>query len=154
MKADVIKKVLNGFKGVEHRIEYCGEKSGVKYFNDSKATNVDSTRVALESFNGKIWLILGGQDKGAPYTPLKRLIRAKVKGVLLIGEAAEKIKRNLAGSALFHDCRTLKTAVNRSARLAKPGDTVLFSPACASFDQFKDYEDRGRKFKLFVRKLK
>ncbi len=154
VKPKVIAKVLNGFRGVEHRIEYCGTHGGVKYFNDSKATNVDSTRVALESFDKNIWLILGGLDKGAPYTPLKKLINNKVKGILLIGEAAQKIKKGLAGTVPFYDCLTLSNAVKRSAELAKPEDVVLFSPACASFDQFKDYEDRGRKFKAFVRELK
>ena len=154
VKPAVIKKVLNSFKGVEHRIEFCAEKKGVKYFNDSKGTNVDSTRVALESFEGNIWLILGGLDKGAPYTPLKQLVRNKVKGILLIGEAAGKIKKGLAGSAKFYDCKTLGLAVKLSSELALPGDVVLLSPACASFDQFKDYEDRGRQFKQLVSKIK
>jgi UDP-N-acetylmuramoylalanine--D-glutamate ligase len=153
VKPEIIKKVLNSFKGVEHRIEFIGEISGVKYFNDSKGTNVDSTRVALESFNKNIWLILGGLDKGAPYTPLRGLINMKVKGVLLIGQASAKIKKGLAGSTKFYDCGTLARAVKLSSELAVNGDIVLLSPACASFDQFKDYEDRGRQFKKLVSKI-
>jgi UDP-N-acetylmuramoylalanine--D-glutamate ligase len=153
IKPAVIGKVLNSFKGVEHRIELCGTKRGVKYFNDSKATNVDSTRVALESFESNIWLILGGQDKGAPYAPLKKLIKEKVKGIFLIGEAAEKIKKELKGVSKFYGCQTLKNAVKKAGNVSVPGDIVLFSPACASFDQFKNYEDRGRQFKALVRKL-
>ena len=153
VKPSVIKKVLNSFRGVEHRIEFCGAKRGVEYYNDSKGTNVDSTRVALESFDGNIWLILGGLDKGAPYAPLRGLIRKKVKGIMLIGEAAGKIKKELSGTAPFYDCVTLARAVKKAARFAGPGDTVLLSPACASFDQFKDYEDRGLRFKAFVKKL-
>lgn len=150
----VIKRLLNSFKGVEHRIEFCGEKLGVKYYNDSKGTNVDSTRVALESFGGGIWLILGGLDKGAPYTPLKKLVKSKVKGILLIGEASGKIRKGLAGAARFFDTKTLTRAVGKARMLARPGDTVLLSPACASFDQFKDYEDRGRQFKKLVSRIK
>ena len=153
IKPSVIGKVLNSFKGVEHRIELCGVKRGVKYFNDSKATNVDSARVALESFEGNVWLILGGLDKGAPYSPLKKLIKAKVKGILLIGKAAGKIKKELAGTSKFFNCGTLNNAVIKASAVAAPGDIVLLSPACASFDQFKDYEERGRQFKTLVRKL-
>lgn len=154
LKPAVIENVLNTFKGVEHRIELCGNKHGVKYFNDSKATNVDSTRVALESFAGNIWLILGGLDKGAPYSPLKKLIKEKVKGILLIGKAAGKIKKELAGMSEFYNCGTMANAVSKARAIALPGDIVLLSPACASFDQFKDYEERGRIFKKLVSKIK
>ena len=153
ISSEAVKKAVAQFTGVEHRIEFVTEAAGVKYYNDSKGTNVDSTRVALESFDNNIWLILGGRDKGSPYRPIANLVRKKVKGVLLIGEAAAKIRKELSGTADFYDCQTLKNAVKRAAQLSRPGDIVLLSPACASFDQFKDYEDRGRQFKAFVRGL-
>ena len=149
-----IKKAVRNFSGVEHRIEFVEEVNGAKYYNDSKGTNVDSTRVALESFDGNVWLILGGRGKGSPYGPLKKLIRKKVKGVLLIGEAAAKIKKELAGSSAFYEAGTLRGAVKKAFALAKQGDIILLSPACASFDQFADYEDRGRQFKSMVKDLK
>lgn len=149
----VIRKVLKRFPGVEHRIEFAGEINGARYYNDSKATNVDSTRVALESFPGNIWLILGGRDKGAPYSPLAGLVRKRVKGIFLIGEAAGKIRKGLAGSAPMHDCGTIKGALSKARALARPGDIVLLSPACASFDQFTDYEERGGYFKSLVKEL-
>ncbi|MFC1501732.1 UDP-N-acetylmuramoyl-L-alanine--D-glutamate ligase [Elusimicrobiota bacterium] len=145
-----IKKTIQLFKGIEHRIEYVAEINGIKYFNDSKATNVDSTRVALESFPGSIWLILGGKDKGSSYRVLQKLIKEKVKGVLLVGEAAKKIKKDLFGVVDMYDCRTINNAVKKSLYIAEKGDIVLLSPACASFDQFKDYEERGRQFKKSV----
>ena len=148
-----VKDAVAGFAGVEHRIEFVREIAGVRYYNDSKGTNVDSTRVALESFAGSIWLILGGQDKGAPYRPLAKLIRNRVKGILLIGEASAKIRKELAGTTQFYNTKTMKNAVIKARELAGEGDIVLLSPACASFDQFKDYEDRGRQFKALVRIL-
>ncbi|MHB9154699.1 MAG: UDP-N-acetylmuramoyl-L-alanine--D-glutamate ligase [Endomicrobiales bacterium] len=149
----VVQKVLRSFPGVAHRIEFARELDGVRYYNDSKATNVDSTRVALESFPGNVWLILGGRDKGAPYTPLKQLVRERVKGILLIGEAAPLIRKDLAGTVPFFDCGTMEKALSSSRSKAGQGDVVLLSPACASFDQFKDYEERGRHFKKLVRAL-
>lgn len=149
----IIEETLEDFRGVEHRIEYAGSIDGVKYINDSKGTNVDSTRVALEAFPGNVWLILGGRDKGSPYSPLKELIKQKVKGVLLIGEASHKIKSELKGTTQFYECATMANAVKKAKELAASGDVVLLSPACASFDQFKDYEDRGRQFKKLVQKL-
>ncbi|OGS24730.1 MAG: UDP-N-acetylmuramoylalanine--D-glutamate ligase [Elusimicrobia bacterium RIFOXYB2_FULL_50_12] len=149
----VIKKTLAEFKGVEHRMEFVAEINGVRYINDSKGTNVDSTVVALRSFNKQgVWLILGGRDKGAPYKPLEPLIKKNVRGILLIGEAANKIRKELSGSTAFYFTGTLETAVELAASLAKRGEIVLLSPACASFDQFKDYEDRGRRFKDIVKK--
>lgn len=148
-----IAKGIASFRGVEHRIEFVRELDGVRYINDSKGTNVDSTRVALESFDRPVWLILGGRDKGAPYAPLRPLLTRAVKGILLIGEAAPVIRRQLAGTAPCHDCGTLARAVLMARQKASPGDVVLLSPACASFDQFMDYEDRGRRFKALVRQL-
>jgi UDP-N-acetylmuramoylalanine--D-glutamate ligase len=151
--ADMLETISN-FKGVEHRIEFVREINGVRYINDSKGTNVDSTKVALESLSGNILLILGGRDKGFPYTPIKELVRSKVKALLLIGEAASLIKKDLKGAAAFFDCGTLEKAVKKAAELSSAGDTVLLSPACASFDQFSDFEQRGNIFKTLVRKLK
>lgn len=145
-----IAKTLATFRGVEHRLELVRAWRGVRFINDSKATNVDSTRVALESFSNPLIVILGGQDKGAPYRPLVPLLRKKAKAVLLIGEAAGKIERDLAGQVPLVRCETLATAVDHAARTARPGDVVLLSPACASFDQFKNYEHRGRVFKALV----
>jgi UDP-N-acetylmuramoylalanine--D-glutamate ligase len=150
----VIEQSINSFRGVEHRIEFVRSVEGVKYFNDSKGTNVDSTRVALESFKDPVWLILGGRDKGAPYKPLRKLVKEKVKGIILIGEAASKIRKGLAGTTQFLECKTLAKAVQFAAKTAKKDDVVLLSPACASFDQFKDYEDRGKQFKHLVNGLR
>jgi UDP-N-acetylmuramoylalanine--D-glutamate ligase len=149
-----VKDSLKHFKGVEHRLENVARIRGAVYINDSKGTNVDSTVKALEAVQAPIWLILGGQDKGAPYGPLKNLIRKKVKGILLIGEAAPKIKKELEGSVSFYPCGTMQNAVRKAWQLAVSRDHVLLSPACASFDQFKNFEDRGDQFKNFVRSLK
>lgn len=152
VKLPVIEKVISHYKGVEHRIEFTKKINGVEYYNDSKSTNVDSTRVALESFKNNIILILGGQDKGAPYTPLKKLIKERVKRVYLIGEAAQKIKKDLPQS-LFIDSGTIENAVRHAFKTAESGDIVLLSPACASFDQFKNFEERGKVFKQLVQDL-
>lgn len=154
IKPAIIEKVISGFKGVEHRIEFVKEINGVKYYNDSKGTNVDSTKVALESFDKNIQLILGGQDKGSPYKPVFNLIKKKVKNIFLIGEATNIIKKQLKGSAKMTECETLSNAIKKIHSVAEKGDIVLFSPACASFDQFNDFEHRGREFKKFVLALK
>lgn len=148
-----IAAAVESFPGVEHRLEFVRRVRGVDYYNDSKATNVDATRKALEAFQGGLWLILGGKDKGAPYTPLAELLRAKARGVLLIGAAAPIIAAQLRGAAPLFDCGVLEEAVRAAAAQAAPGDTVLLAPACASFDQFDDFEQRGRVFKQLVRRL-
>jgi UDP-N-acetylmuramoylalanine--D-glutamate ligase len=140
------------FPGVEHRIEYVGEANGAAWYNDSKATNVDATLKAIAAFDGGLWIILGGKDKGSDYTPLAGALRGKVKGALLIGAAAEKIERQIAGLPV-HRCGTLDVAVREANALARPGDTVLLAPACASFDQFESYEHRGREFKRLAAAL-
>ncbi|MDR3071096.1 MAG: UDP-N-acetylmuramoyl-L-alanine--D-glutamate ligase [Endomicrobium sp.] len=149
-----IEKIVSKYKGVEHRIEFVKTLGGVDYYNDSKATNVDSTRAAIQSFDGNILLIMGGRDKGYPYTALSKLIKQKVKAIFLIGEASGKIKKNLANTTAFFDCTTLENAVNQIFKVAVKGDIVLFSPACASFDQFNNFEERGMVFKQFVNKLR
>jgi UDP-N-acetylmuramoylalanine--D-glutamate ligase len=153
IKKSIIESTLNRFSGVEHRIEYVSTVAGVDYINDSKGTNVDSTLVALKSFNRPVWLILGGRDKGSPYAPLKTEINSKVKAVLLIGEAANKIKKELTGITEFYETKNIGNALKIARKNASPGDVVLLSPACASFDQFNNYEERGSYFKKLVKQL-
>jgi UDP-N-acetylmuramoylalanine--D-glutamate ligase len=153
IKPAIIEKVISKYKGMEHRIEFIKTLNGVNYYNDSKSTNVDSTKVALKSFDGNILLIMGGRDKGFSYTPLKQLIKQKVKSIFLVGEATDKIKKDLCGIAKLVECGTIKNAVNQIFEIAIAGDVALLSPACASFDQFKDFEERGIAFKKLVNKL-
>jgi UDP-N-acetylmuramoylalanine--D-glutamate ligase len=150
VSSEVIRGAVAGFKAVEHRLEFVREVGGVRYFNDSKATNVDATRKAVEAFAGGIWLILGGKDKDSDYTTLAPLLRERVKTVITIGSAAEKIERELAGVTKIESAGTLERAVALAQAGAVAGDTVLLAPACASFDQFKNYEERGRVFKALV----
>ncbi len=151
---DSIRKVVREFAGVEHRLEEVATIRGVEFFNDSKATSVDATAKALTAFQGGIHLILGGKDKGAPYTPLVPLVSGRVKAVYLIGAAAERISQDLQGTVETISSGNLKTAVRQAFLRAVPGDVVLLSPACASYDQFQDFEERGRVFKKFVAELK
>jgi UDP-N-acetylmuramoylalanine--D-glutamate ligase len=141
------------FAGVEHRIEYVATISGVEYFNDSKATNVDATLKALDAFPGNVLVILGGKDKGSDYRILRKSLRSRARMALLIGSAAGKIETELGGVIPVERAETLERAVESAARSARPGDTVLLAPACASFDQFENYEHRGRVFKQLVREL-
>jgi UDP-N-acetylmuramoylalanine--D-glutamate ligase len=126
---------------------------GVEWVNDSKATNVDSVLVALRAFPGNLLVIAGGKGKGAPYQPMVDEGRGKVQAVLTIGQDADTIAAAYKGVAAVHPCGTLEAAVRRARELAKPGDTVLLSPACASYDQFKNFEDRGDTFKRLVQAL-
>jgi UDP-N-acetylmuramoylalanine--D-glutamate ligase len=148
-----IRQAVKDFKAVEHRLEYVTTIRGVQYFNDSKATNVDATIKALESFPGRIHLILGGKDKGSDYTLLNALLRERVKKVYTIGAAAEKIEGQIAGVVEIVAAGTLDAAVKKAAETAESGDIVLLAPACASFDQFQSYEQRGRVFKEAVHQL-
>ncbi len=148
-----IRRAVPEFRAVEHRLEFVRRVGGVDYYNDSKATNVDATRKALEAFEGNLWVILGGQDKGSDYTTLRDLLRGKARGVLLVGAAAAKIGQQIGGAAQLREAGTLASAVSYAARNAGPGDTVLLAPACASFDQFDNYEHRGRVFKQLVAAL-
>jgi UDP-N-acetylmuramoylalanine--D-glutamate ligase len=149
-----IRKAIQDFKAVEHRLEYVATIDGVDYFNDSKATNVDATIKALESFPKNIHLILGGKDKGSDYTVLNDLLRERVKRVYTIGAAAEKIESHIKGAAEIVHAETLDNAIRRAAAVAQSGDIVLLAPACASFDQFQSYNHRGRVFKEVVHSLK
>jgi UDP-N-acetylmuramoylalanine--D-glutamate ligase len=153
VSAESIRASVAGFKAVEHRLEFVATLRGVSFFNDSKATNVDATKKALEAFPGGVHLILGGKDKNSDYTELADLLRARVKTVYTIGSAAEKIERHLAGVVKIVSAGTLDSAVRQAAQLAVAGDVVLLAPACASFDQFTSYEHRGRVFKDLVKQL-
>jgi UDP-N-acetylmuramoylalanine--D-glutamate ligase len=148
-----IRAAVKEFKAVEHRLEFVANVNGVDYYNDSKATNVDATVKALESFPGNIHIILGGKDKGSPYTVLNDLLRKRVKRVYTIGAAASKIEKEIAGSTDVVHAETLDVAVRRAFESANQGDIVLLAPACASFDQFQSYEHRGRVFKELVSAL-
>jgi UDP-N-acetylmuramoylalanine--D-glutamate ligase len=148
-----IRDAVLGFKAVEHRLEYVTKIRGVEYYNDSKATNVDATIKALESFPANVHLILGGKDKGSDYTVLIHLLRGRVKRVYTIGAAAGKIESQIEGATEMDHAETLEMAVKHAAAEAQPGDIVLLAPACASFDQFRNYEHRGRVFKELVQGL-
>ncbi|MFN0117762.1 MAG: UDP-N-acetylmuramoyl-L-alanine--D-glutamate ligase [Elusimicrobiota bacterium] len=150
----VIKKALFQLKGVPHRIQFVKDLNGVKYFNDSKGTNVDSTEVALKAFENSIILILGGEHKGASYKQLVPEIKKKVRFVLTIGKAHREIVKDLSSSTKIISCKKMKTAVITAQKMALKGDVVLLSPACASFDQYKNYEERGDDFMQLVRGLK
>ncbi len=149
---EVIRQAVMAFKAVEHRLEFVATIRGVDYYNDSKATNVDATIKALESFPANIHLILGGKDKGSDYTVLNDLLRQRAKRVYTIGAAAAKIESQIKGVEVVH-AETLENAVRKANAAAQPGDVVLLAPACASFDQFKSYEHRGKMFKEIVRGL-
>jgi UDP-N-acetylmuramoylalanine--D-glutamate ligase len=141
---------LDSYPGLAHRLESVRVLDGVEWVNDSKATNVDSVLVALKAFAGDVWLIAGGKGKGAPYAPMVDAGRGKVKGVLTIGQDADALARAYANDAPVHACGTLDAAVAKAREVARAGDTVLLSPACASYDQFKNFEDRGDTFKRLV----
>ncbi len=149
-----IAEAVRSFKGVEHRLEFLGSIQGVQFYNDSKATNIDATIKALEAFEGGVMLILGGRDKGGDFRTLGPFIKQKVKGVVLLGEAAGKIRAQLADSGPMVDAGSMEEAVQLAFEQADMGDTVLLAPACASFDMFQSYEHRGRVFKEVVQKLK
>jgi len=150
---DKIRQAVRGFKAVEHRLEYVTTIKGVEYYDDSKATNVDATIKALESFPANIHLILGGKDKGSDYTVLNDLLRQRVKRVYTIGVAADKIESHIKGAAEIVHAETLDNAIRRAHAVAQPGDIVLLAPACASFDQFQSYNHRGQVFKEVVHAL-
>jgi UDP-N-acetylmuramoylalanine--D-glutamate ligase len=147
---DVIRQVLGEFPGLEHALEIVRERKGVRFVNDSKGTNVDATLKALESIEQPIWLIAGGRDKGGDFSRLAPAIRQRVKRLVLIGEAAPLIERAVPGYQAIDRAGTLREAVDCAAAGASVGDVVLMSPACASFDMFADYQDRGRQFKALV----
>ncbi len=147
---------LDEFPGLPHRLEMVAERGGVEWVNDSKATNVDSTQVALAAFpagHPSLVLLMGGRGKRAPYAPLRDLFPGRVKALLTLGEDAPAIEQELSGLCPVEGCGDLPGAVRRAAGLAGPGDVVLLSPACASYDQFRNYEERGEAFRRLVAEL-
>lgn len=154
VKPETIAEVLKEFKGVEHRLEPVAEINGIKFINDSKATNVDSVWYALQSVAKPIILIAGGKDKGGDFSKLASLVKEKVKLLVLIGEAKEKIKSALGSLTETVEAQDLAEAVKTAYKKAQAGDTVLLSPACASYDMFLNFEERGKVFKQEVARLK
>jgi UDP-N-acetylmuramoylalanine--D-glutamate ligase len=148
-----IAEAVRTFPGVEHRLQFVAEICGVQFYNDSKATNVDATEKALEAFPGNLLVILGGKDKGSDYAPLRPLLARGARRAFLIGAAAEKIAAQIEGSVPLERSGTLDRAVHAAFEAARPGDIVLLAPACASFDQFQNFEHRGRVFVELVREL-
>ena len=154
ISSDVIRESLTSFEGVPHRLELVRELNGVHYVNDSKATNVNAVWYALESFDEKVVLIAGGRDKGNDYASLKPLVKEKARAVIGIGESADRVDRELGSVAPEHVmAESLEEAIREARRLAQPGDVVLLSPACSSFDMFDNYEHRGDTFKRLVMSL-
>jgi UDP-N-acetylmuramoylalanine--D-glutamate ligase len=153
---DAVQAGLDAFPGLPHRLELVSERGGVEWVNDSKATNVDSTSVGLAAFAPaapRVVLIMGGRGKGAPYAPLRPLFAGRVKALLTIGEDAPRVQSELGDLCPTEPCGTLGEAVRRAARLTASGEVVLLSPACASFDQYRSYEERGEAFRRHVGEL-
>jgi len=153
VEAKDIERALASFRGLPHRIEVVHERGGVTYIDDSKGTNVGAVVEAIDALAAPIVLIAGGLDKGGDYAPLRRPLTEKVKLAILNGAARDKMAAALEGATKIETVGTLKEAVAHAARVARPGDTVLLSPACSSFDQFKDYAERGNVYKELVRAL-
>ncbi len=148
-----IRKAIESFAGIEHRLEVVREIDGRRFINDSKATNVDACKRALETFPAPIVLIMGGCDKGAPYGPLESLVRKKVTALVLLGQAASRIEKELIGSAPIYRVDGMREAVELSYSLSQPKSSILLSPACSSFDMYSDFEERGKDFKRWVREI-
>src|SRR5215813_10934799 len=146
-----MRRSVRDFKGVEHRLEFVAEINGVKFYNDSKATNVDAAVKCIEAFDGGVNVILGGKDKGGDYSPLAAPVRARCSNVILIGAAADKIATALENTRPLRRASTMEEAVEIGLKIGKPGEVVLLAPACASFDMFDNYEHRGRVFKEAVK---
>ena len=154
VRSDVVRESLASFEGVPHRLELVREHNGVRYVNDSKATNVNAVWYALESYHSPVVLIAGGRDKGNDYSAIKPLVREKVRAVIALGESADKVLREVGVLAPDQELAiSMEDAIQKAARIAKRGDVVLLSPACSSFDMFEDYEDRGDTFRRLVMSL-
>jgi UDP-N-acetylmuramoylalanine--D-glutamate ligase len=153
VRAEAIGAALRRFPGLPHRLELVAEVAGVRYVNDSKGTNVGAVVKSLEGYTGGVILIAGGKDKGGDFAPLRPLVATRVKRMLLLGQARTVIRAQLAGACPMEDVETLEAAVRQGAEIAAPGDTVLLSPACASFDMFRDFEHRGEVFRQAVQDL-
>lgn len=148
-----IVEAVSQFRGLPHRIEFAGEKRAVQFYDDSKGTNVDAVVRALQTFSSPVILLLGGRDKDGNFDVLQPMLGAKTKQVVLFGEARDQIEPQLGNTTPIAKEATLKAAVLRAYRDAKPGDIVLLSPGCASFDAFANYRERGNHFKEVVRNL-
>jgi UDP-N-acetylmuramoylalanine--D-glutamate ligase len=147
MDPDAVRAGLRSFTGVPHRLEEVAERDGVLYVNDSKATNVESALVALASFDTPVHVILGGRGKGQDLTPLREPLARRAAAAYLIGEEAPRLADALDGAVALHQCGDLERAVAAARAAARPGEVVLLSPACASYDQFRDFEERGEAFR-------
>ncbi|MFN3396833.1 MAG: Mur ligase family protein, partial [Thermodesulfovibrionales bacterium] len=150
---EAVVRTLKGFHGLEHRLEFVRELDGIRFINDSKGTNVGAVLKSLEGFSEPVILIAGGRDKAGDFSLLRPLVKERVKCLILIGEAREKIRRALGDLTETIMASSLEEAVRFSKEKATKGDVVLLSPACASFDMFRDFEDRGRQFKDIVKGL-
>jgi UDP-N-acetylmuramoylalanine--D-glutamate ligase len=146
LSRDGMLAALRAFTGLPHRMQAIGERRGVRWYNDSKRTNVGATLAALGGLPGRVVLIAGGLGKGQDFAPLREVAAVKARAVILIGRDAPLIEAALNDAASIHYAGDMREAVERAAALARPGDSVLLSPACASFDMFSGYEDRGRRF--------
>jgi UDP-N-acetylmuramoylalanine--D-glutamate ligase len=154
VRSDVIRESLASFEGVPHRLELVRKLRGVRYVNDSKATNVNAVWYALESYNRPVVLIAGGRDKGNDYSAVKPLVREKVRAVIALGESADTVLKEIGMLAPECDIATsMEDAIQKAERIAQRGDVVLLSPACSSFDMFENYEDRGDTFRRLVMSL-
>ena len=149
-----IRESIQGFEGLEHRLEKVTTIDGVDFYNDSKATNVEASLKSLLSFSRPVILIAGGRDKGGDFARLKETVEQRVKKLILIGEAADKLAAALEGAAPISEASTLEEAVDKSFSQAAPGDVILLAPACTSFDMFQNFEERGRNYKDMVFQLK
>jgi UDP-N-acetylmuramoylalanine--D-glutamate ligase len=148
---EAVRSALSGFAGIEHRLERVAEIDGVAWVNDSKATNVTAAAAALRAFDGGVHAILGGSLKGGGFEQLAPIVAERCSSCLLIGAAAERLERDLAVTGVeLVPCGDLERAVSEAARRARPGETVLLAPACASFDQYDDFEQRGEHFRQLV----
>jgi UDP-N-acetylmuramoylalanine--D-glutamate ligase len=153
LSAQAIQEAIESFRGLPHRMEFAGEVNGVTYINDSKGTNVGACFSSIAGVNGNLVLIAGGQDKGGSYAPLAEPLRSKARALVLIGEAADRMQAELEQYVAIVRAGSLEEALSAATRLARPGDSVLLSPACASFDMFDNYEHRGNCFKALVSNL-
>jgi UDP-N-acetylmuramoylalanine--D-glutamate ligase len=150
---DIITKAAAEFQPIEHRLEFVRRLKGVDYYNDSKATNVDSTIKSIESFDKNLILLLGGKDKGGDFRALRDLLKKRVKLVILTGDASDNIRSQIGESVNHIEEKPFDDAVRAAINIAEEGDTVLLAPACASFDQFENFEERGRRFKEIVNSI-
>jgi UDP-N-acetylmuramoylalanine--D-glutamate ligase len=148
-----VQKAMDTFAGLEHRVEYVGEEGGIRFYNDSKATTVASVVRALECFQDPVLLLAGGKDKGGPFAPMREPLRRHVRRLFLYGEASGRMARELDGTTEMERADDLAGAVMQARRAARTGDVILLSPACSSFDGFRDYEERGHRFKDLVREI-